>query len=154
MAKQRPTRRNHAASARTKAATVSAPTPGPGPSTEIAIEFAFWIVLLTCAYRSGKYYWRVVFITAASARLLYLALGASLSYLPEPEFRFASIILYGTWASAALAYGLLLLYGIFLTPLHLVIYSPMDAWTKYQATPDPLDDIRVHYDPGIKTEVE
>ena len=118
------------------------------------VEIAFWIVLLSCAFLLRKYYWKVVFITATLTRLLHLALVASYGYLPKFALSFATIVMLGTWTSAAIAYVLLLVYGISLTPLHLFLFSPMDAWTKYTVDPDPVDEVRIHHDPGAKTEIE
>ena len=138
----------------TRLPTVRLPNLEPGDSLNPSVEIAFWIAFLTCAYQLRKYYWKIVFITAALARLLHLALVGSHEYLPKFEPHFATIVLLGTWASAAVTYLLLLLYGISLTPLHLFLFSPMDAWTTYTADPDPVDEVLVHHDPGAKTEIE
>lgn len=154
MANRRSTYRARPASRATKLPTVKVPAPEPSRSLDTPVEIAFWIVFLTCAYQLGKYYWKVVFVTAALARLFHVALVASYGYLPNFELRFATIVLLGTWASAAFVYVLLLAYGISLTPLHLFLFSPIDAWTKYTANPDPVDEVRVHHNPGAKARIE
>lgn len=124
------------------------------PSADVAVEVVFWVLFLTCVYNSGKYYWRVVFSVAASVRLLHMALWSSYACLPRPEPRFAAAVLLGMWLFAFLTYLLLIVYGVFISPLHIFIPSPMDAWKKYTADPEPLEDFRILHDPGPKTEIE
>jgi hypothetical protein len=86
--------------------------------------------------------------------VLHLTLQSTYAHLPEPEPRLSVVIVLSIWAAAAGLYLSLIVYGVFISPLHLFIPSPMDAWTRYSADPEAVQDFYVHYEPGAKTDVE
>jgi len=109
-------------------------------------EAVWWLLFFFFAINRHNFYWHVTFYSFCGTRLYVKAISSFTC--PRGPF----LLIWWLLFRYLIPLGLVV-WCASLTPIHLVTYSPMDAWTRY-ADHEPHEPYEVLYDTGRNIEAE